>query len=436
MANELDMQITENEKALRQAILSFLHGEYSGPAIMRKLVRHSCWRVRTEMKATGPVPRLEVDDSGQKWLQAYSDRGILAEVMKDDPLVLEISGTALFRMTNPMIAGVELNPGHETAIHFSEKQFKSLEMWSKSIEIERLLESPDSLATHRKIIISFERFLVLAERTHRGMHLLLTGPDDIRQVAVFTADDSAQRFKNQINENEQRKLELRAYDGFSLFHELENLAVDGLVFNPSGPTPKVMKDATFISTMIGVPGMLEDSVLNARSVAEAHLYMDMLGCPPGRRNHRLVDIGGHLVSQYSCPTDYSSEEQTFRFLVASNDLDLEGFGTEKPSTILDPAAFLRHADVLARSVPGSPKGLTAQQTKAGVYRLTRAAECVDEVMKFIHTTSDELHDSAFITKESKRYWSIDPRRFHRLRLQAVANTYRKIAATFKATDEA
>ena len=138
-----------------------------------------------------------------------------------------------------------------------------------------------------------------------------------------------------------------------------------------------------------------------------------------------------MVSEYRAPTAHNDEPTVFRFLIPSSELGNDGFGREKPSQILDPAAFLRYADVLARSVPGSPDGLNDDEIKVGAYRLNRAAACVDEVLKFLPGTSDELSESAFVTNESRQYWSVDPRRFHRLRLQAVASTYRKIATAFE-----
>lgn len=432
MSQSNGFKITAEESMLRKAILSFIHKELSGPAIMRTLVEHRSWRIHTEMTPSGPVPKTTKDEDGQLWLQAFSDRDLDVQ-NTDDPndLVLEVNGAALFRMTGDVLHGIELNQDHETAIHFSKKQFRHLDRWAEAIEIEKLLGSDEPLEAHRERLVGCPRLLILAQESAAGMHSMRDGRyKDQRIVAVFTADDCVERFKKAATEMGHENLRIRAYTGFALFQELENLAVDGCVFNPEGPAPTVLKDAAFIRTMVGLPGLYIDDLLRARNVAEAHLYLDMLGCPPGRRNHKLVDYAGHLVSQYTCEVPHKDLPTVFHFIVESKDMDTTGFGGAAPSRIIDPAAFLRYSDRLAQSVPSSPKGLSEQQIKQNKYILERAAACVDEVLKFLPVTDDELSEDAFFSVNSASIWVHSPQRFNRLRLQAIATTYRNIANTF------
>ena len=429
---ESTVNTTEAERALRDAIRSFLHGELTGPAIMRKLVQHRLWRLPTQVTASGPVPELAEDEDGKKWLQVFSDREIFDTARSESDLVLEISGTALFRMADKLLEGVEINPGHGTALHFSSKQFRSLEMWSAAIQIEALLRRSPNLGPHGKALRGFRRFLVLAERSAKGLHLVLVPNMDGKYVAVFTADDAAQRFKSSLNTNLRERTELRAYWGFGLFQELEELGVDGLTFNPAGPGESRTESREFISEMIGVPGLIEADVLLARTISEAHLYMDMCGCPSGARDHSLMEHGNQLISQYTTSRPHDEKPHTFRFIIPEEALGTDTIGGAQPSKILDPAAFLRYADLLADSVPGSPSGLETPALKAAKFRLIKAAECIAEVMKFMPPSAQALDETAFLTEESRSYFSFSPGRFTRSRLNAVADTYQKIADEYAA----
>ena len=210
------LSITPEESMLRKAILSFIHEELSGPAIMRQLVEHRSWRVHTEMTPSGPVPKTTKDEDGHLWLQAFSDRAL--DIQGSDStgdLVLEVNGAALFRMTGDVLHGIELNHGHETAIHFSKKQFRHLDRWAEALEIEKLLASNVPLESHRDRIVGCPRLLLLAKESAAGMHSMRDGRyQDQRIIAVFTADDCVERFKKAAAEAGHEHLRVRAYSGF------------------------------------------------------------------------------------------------------------------------------------------------------------------------------------------------------------------------------
>jgi hypothetical protein len=168
-------------------------------------------------------------------------------------------------------------------------------------------------------------------------------------------------------------------------------------------------------------------MLVARSVEEAHLYMDLRGCDPGRREHALVARGGDLVSVYRCRC--RNERRTFEFFVP-HPTATGLFGDEAPSTIIGPAEFLDHASRLAASFPAIPDGMSDDERREAARRLEEAAACLDEVLKFIPPDQASVPVSAFRTDAERRMFTDEPGRFSRARLRAVAAAYRSVRSRF------
>jgi len=164
----------------------------------------------------------------------------------------------------------------------------------------------------------------------------------------------------------------------------------------------------------------------ARTVAEAHLFMDIAGAAPGKRGHQLKAAGDTLVSVYHCETDRGV--RAFEFVVEATEIDGGAFGGEAPSRLLGPAQFLLESDRLTREVPGSPDGLDSTQRAAAQRRLNRAALCLDEVLKFFTDGKGRLSLGDMRTVTGGHLYRREPGRFDRARVEVVAQTYRKLAA--------
>jgi hypothetical protein len=165
-------------------------------------------------------------------------------------------------------------------------------------------------------------------------------------------------------------------------------------------------------------------MLFARSVAEAHLFMDLAGAEPGPRQHALVARGDLLVSTYRAQVQ--GREQRFEFDIPEPTPRGGLYGGAAPSRILGPGQFLAHADAIAASVPASPEGLTSTQKQEAQRRLAVALACLDEVMKFIPAGEDAVPERSFGTERERRWRADDPGRFSRVRLLAVSGAYRSI----------
>lgn len=167
----------------------------------------------------------------------------------------------------------------------------------------------------------------------------------------------------------------------------------------------------------------------ARTVAEAHLFMDIAGCDP-ERSHKLMADGDVLITVYQ--TICNGNARTFEFRVLEGEIGAEDggvvFGRAEASQLLDPAQFLLQASKIARTVPASPVGLDDEQRREANRRMQRAAACLEEVLKFIPEGRDDMPKTAFHTIVGARMHRANPDRFSRGRVTAVLNSYRETAA--------
>lgn len=168
------------------------------------------------------------------------------------------------------------------------------------------------------------------------------------------------------------------------------------------------------------------TVLPARSVDEIHLYLDLQGCDREGREHRLEDRDGDLVAVYACTRD--GEPVSYAFQVPDTPPAPGQFGVDQPSRLVDAGQFLLRADRLAATVPADASEREPALRAAAARRLETAARCLDEVLAFYPEGDEEPPPDAFWTPIGKLARDREPGRFRRSRLQAVAGTYRRIAA--------
>lgn len=171
-------------------------------------------------------------------------------------------------------------------------------------------------------------------------------------------------------------------------------------------------------------------VLPARTVAEANLYMDLRGAEAGPRNHRLVEVGGDLVSLYEARCFDEATPTRFAFKIENTTAPPGVLGGPRPSQILAPDEFLFWADRLSKQVPASPEGLAAEPRRRARQMLETAASCLLEAAKFIPPGAERVPEERMALRHRWEQLSITPGRFDRARLEIVAKTYNNLASKF------
>ncbi|MET7700998.1 MULTISPECIES: hypothetical protein [unclassified Streptomyces] len=174
-------------------------------------------------------------------------------------------------------------------------------------------------------------------------------------------------------------------------------------------------------------------MLIARSMQEAHLYMDLHACVCGAesfdRQHRLVDRGGELVSVYEGVCAQCGRTRSFEFVV----LDAEpvtppAFGGAEPSRIIDPGEFLWAGDQVS-----TDSGLRLLNTPLAEHREVRPATAYaiaafEEVAKFLPEGADRIPEDRFTSERGREMYAKDPSRFTRPEIEDALELKRRILA--------
>ncbi|MFF6998033.1 hypothetical protein ACFY93_24150 [Streptomyces sp. NPDC008313] len=174
-------------------------------------------------------------------------------------------------------------------------------------------------------------------------------------------------------------------------------------------------------------------MLIARSMQEAHLYMDLHACVCGAeefdRQHRLENHDGAVVSVYEGPCAQCGRTRSFAFVVPAEDPPAPpAFGGAEPSRIIDPGEFLFIGDRVSTDA-----GLRLLNTPPAEHREVRPATAYalaafEEVAKFLPEGADRVPEARFTSDRGREVYAKDPSRFTRKEITAALELKRKILA--------
>ncbi len=217
-----------------QAIQQNTAGRLSGPGLLRALAGFDRW-----VLPGGPEP-LVIEREGERWLPMFTDHAALLRYQASSgldlgELWLQCPGPGLFAGLGEELAGVDMDPGSEHAVHYRQEQLPLLRRWGRSLQVERLLlgqeEHPLSLLREH------DGYHLLMRATADGHSQLVLAPDARgRQLAaVFTAEDCLQAFMDRVL-TQVKPLPLSLMlSGQELFERLVAMPLQGIVFNCAGP---------------------------------------------------------------------------------------------------------------------------------------------------------------------------------------------------------
>ena len=177
----------------------------------------------------------------------------------------------------------------------------------------------------------------------------------------------------------------------------------------------------------------------ARTNAEAHVYMELYGCPAcGRRRFEptsaLVMVDGDLASRYrgACPDCGLEREYVFRVSdeIRLPPVDRARFGDDRPSELIDPGEWMWLADYVSARVPVDPATVGPAERDSYRYELTMAVAAMEEVVKFIPPGADQVPVDAFWTDRGREVYARRPGRFIRGAVLAVRDAYQEIVDAY------
>jgi hypothetical protein len=178
----------------------------------------------------------------------------------------------------------------------------------------------------------------------------------------------------------------------------------------------------------------------ARTVPEAHLYLDLHACECGetrfpRDSSTVLTPDGELAKRYTgtCPTCGRQRDFLFRLpeeIAIPGPDSPDRYGGPQPSELIDPGEWLFVADRYADRVPADPAGLTEQQRAQARSSLETAAVAIGEVLKFVPPGADAVPPAAFVSDRGRAQYRAEPGRFRAARLAAVRDAYRDLVTRF------
>jgi hypothetical protein len=174
-------------------------------------------------------------------------------------------------------------------------------------------------------------------------------------------------------------------------------------------------------------------MLIARSLQEAHAYMDLQACACGaaefERQHRLEDRTGVLVSVYEGICPQCGRTRSFEFTISEGlPPGPSAFGAPGPSRIIDPGEFLWISDRVS-----AESGLRLLNTPPAEHREIRPATAyaiaaLEEVAKFLPEGADQIPEDRFTSERGRGMYAQDPTRFTRKEITTALELKRKILA--------
>jgi hypothetical protein len=146
-----------------------------------------------------------------------------------------------------------------------------------------------------------------------------------------------------------------------------------------------------------------DAPLRARSLGEAVLYLRVRGAVLLASRYRERD------GQLTVAAQHHGALVLFSFQVReAGEPDPLWLGGSAPSTLLDPADLVLFASRIERELASPPD-------------LQLAAEAVAEALKFIPPGQQHVPRECLCTAAARRLYDLDPDRFSRRRLLALAD---------------
>jgi hypothetical protein len=212
----------------------------------RALCQFEHWVVGAKEQNGEVFPVLNDGPDGH-WLLVFSSITSYRNYLMEKQLPVEhpyltIGGQWLFGNADDKIQGIALDVGTEHTMPIYQKQFEYLKQWSDALAVEKIISELKFKDTseHLKAVAKFPRYFLPVTKTGDNVQIILTPDANNRQLAaVFTAQDAGELFIAEAKEGLGEDVSLQECSGTNLFNALQSMPLDGLVFNPSGPTAPV-----------------------------------------------------------------------------------------------------------------------------------------------------------------------------------------------------
>ncbi len=236
----------------RIAIDMFFQHQLTGAQLVRELASHRGWIVPAFFDSSSPNGEQSLDATGgslsfikiliggsEPHFFMFSDKQAYADCAAHIGLtamgthtIENIFGYNAWDAVDDDVQFVNINPFSPSEIHYNREQISMLREWGGILKVEQAIDHVLADQTGYDIIKAFPAYYVGLVREDNDLRISLAPDQRGRALAaLFTSDDAAEAYMEKYGED----VELRIFDGPSLFEGLSHMEIDGLVFNCCGP---------------------------------------------------------------------------------------------------------------------------------------------------------------------------------------------------------
>ncbi|MFL1376279.1 MULTISPECIES: hypothetical protein [unclassified Nocardiopsis] len=163
-------------------------------------------------------------------------------------------------------------------------------------------------------------------------------------------------------------------------------------------------------------------MLEARSIAEAHLYLELHVCETcnlrwAGLQHGLRIVDGRPVAVYSGSCPSCGVQRQWEFLMPREPLPPGPLGGGEPSTIIDPGEFHAASDMYFNLARDAVEEAVPGDYEKVVILLQRAIYALYEVPKFIPPAEDRVPSDLIVSEIGRASYMRNPDRFIRDRIE-------------------
>jgi hypothetical protein len=172
-------------------------------------------------------------------------------VAHNHPEIGSIEFTSKWLFENlPPVDSIIIDGHREHALQIPASLFPSLVRMNRAQQLEAILAAQSNDDNFMAALKDFEAYYLPLVQDANGQNNVALAPDHQQRalVAVFTAEDAAQRFMQAAAEK-LGNLQMDIISGEKLFHHLDLLPLEGMVLNCYGPTAPVAINKSTLSTL-------------------------------------------------------------------------------------------------------------------------------------------------------------------------------------------
>lgn len=258
-----------SDSPVQQAIAEWKDGTITGSQLVRQLVSYDKWicpvsqGAAAEMLASNTASRLSYsrDAEGVSRLYLFSDGDSVSRFRRSlgedqgEWHLLETTGAWFFQLPLDQIDLIEIDPGSPWEIGYRKEQFARLAAMAHALDVECALadlRAGTAAPTATQLVYDYQHYLLAVVNRGSGYSLALAPDSRGRSLAaVFTAQDNFDAFCGEQGPT-NLGVQIMPFEltGEKLFAQLQQMQLDGLVFNCSGPSKPVAFAAAFAGVIV------------------------------------------------------------------------------------------------------------------------------------------------------------------------------------------